>query len=633
MPVDLAAKIFGARAAITSMSIAPDAKHIAYIGGAAGQTTVLVVGDTATGDLKVVNYTDGKPLNLVDCDWSAADRLVCQSYGLDIVYGHRVSYTRLVGLDLDGKNQKPLAAPLPLGSEGINQYDGQVIDWLGHKDGKALIARNHVAAPSTGSMRGSGAEGIAVDLVDTRTNAGHSVDRARKNADTYITDGRGNIRIMGIMRTDASGVQLTGDEVYEYRSRPDGPWQPFSMVDEAGKGTVPLAVDPVLNVAYATKDHDGRKALYRIALDGSMKEELVLANPRVDVDSVETINDRVIGASYVDERKKITYFDPEYEKLAVSLGRALPKSPLIDFESATPDEKNLLIRASSDTDEGRFYLYNKDSHALQQLMAVRPAAEGHAMATVRAISYKSFDGTDIPAYLTLPPGSPGKNLPALVMPHGGPAWRDVWGFDWIAQFFAARGYAVIQPEFRGSTGYGESWFLNNGFKSWKTAIGDVNAAGRWLAEQGIADPSRLGIFGWSYGGYAALQSAATEPSLYKAVVAIAPVTDLSLMKAQALAYTSAKETAAFIGDGPQLAEGSPARRAAAIAVPVLLAHGDLDVNVNVAQSERMQSALQSAGRQSELLKFQGLDHQLEDNEARTTLLLKIGQLLDRTIGQ
>lgn len=153
-----------------------------------------------------------------------------------------------------------------------------------------------------------------------------------------------------------------------------------------------------------------------------------------------------------------------------------------------------------------------------------------------------------------------------------------------------------------------------------------------MTKVGIADPKRIAIVGWSYGGYAALQSAATEPSLYKAVVAIAPVTDLNLLKTQAQEYTEYKETAAFIGDGPNLVDGSPAHRAAAIQVPVLLAHGDLDVNVGIAQSERMQAALHSAGKQTEFLRFGGLDHQLEDNEARATLLLKMGQLLDRTIG-
>jgi len=218
------------------------------------------------------------------------------------------------------------------------------------------------------------------------------------------------------------------------------------------------------------------------------------------------------------------------------------------------------------------------------------------------------------------------------MPHGGPSSRDEWGFDWLAQFLAARGYAVIQPNYRGSAGYGEAWLNENGFKGWRTSIGDVNAAARYLASSGIADANRIAIFGWSYGGYAALQSAETDPSLYKAVVAVAPVTDLQLTKDESRYFTSMKEVTNFIGSGPHVTEGSPANGAQRINAPVLLAHGDRDINVGVQQSDRMQAALKRSGKEVEYLRFKGLDHQLADSNARSTLLLKVGQLLDRTIG-
>jgi dipeptidyl aminopeptidase/acylaminoacyl peptidase len=219
------------------------------------------------------------------------------------------------------------------------------------------------------------------------------------------------------------------------------------------------------------------------------------------------------------------------------------------------------------------------------------------------------------------------------MPHGGPESRDVWGFDWLPQFLAARGYAVIQPEFRGSGGFGDIWLSQNGFQGWRTSIGDISASAKWLGAQGIADPNRIAILGWSYGGYAALQSAATEPSLYKAVIAIAPVTDLSLLKDQAESYTDADLVRREIGSGPHVQQGSPLRNAAAITAPVLLVHGKMDANVFYSQSQKMDSALRGAGKQSELLSFEGLDHQLEDSTARTQMLTRIGELLERTIGR
>ena len=154
-------------------------------------------------------------------------------------------------------------------------------------------------------------------------------------------------------------------------------------------------------------------------------------------------------------------------------------------------------------------------------MIDRPGLEDMKLAPMKAITYRAADGTMVPGYLTLPVDRPARGLPAIVLPHGGPGSRDVWGFDWLAHYFAAEGFAVLQPNFRGSTGYGDAWFQKNGFKSWETAIGDVNDAGRYLVSEGIADPARLGVFGWSYGGYAALQSVALDPDLFKAVTGCA----------------------------------------------------------------------------------------------------------------
>ncbi len=249
-------------------------------------------------------------------------------------------------------------------------------------------------------------------------------------------------------------------------------------------------------------------------------------------------------------------------------------------------------------------------------------------------SYKATDGTAIPAYLTLPPGvTSAKGLPAIVMPHGGPEARDEWGFDWMAQFYAQRGFAVLQPNFRGSAGYGEAWMQNeNGFKAWKVAIGDVSDAGRWLVSQGIADPNKLAVVGWSYGGYAALQVAATSPDVFKAVVAIAPVADLDLLRNDARHFTNFKMVSDFIGHGANVDEGSPTKQAGNIVAPVMLVHGTIDEQVDEKQSELMQNALQHAGRPPVFLKFDGLGHSLSDSAARIKLLSESDAFLRKSLG-
>jgi len=172
----------------------------------------------------------------------------------------------------------------------------------------------------------------------------------------------------------------------------------------------------------------------------------------------------------------------------------------------------------------------------------------------------------------------------------------------------------------------------NGFKDWRQAISDVSASGRYLVGQGIADPQRLAIVGWSYGGYAALQSAAVDPSLYKAAVAIAPVTDLSLLKAESEHFTNYELVKDFVGSGPEVIEGSPLRQVSRIKIPVLLFHGDMDRNVDIEQSAKMAAALRSAGDSVDFVRFKGLDHQLDDSNARIQMLSEIGEFLDSAIG-
>jgi dipeptidyl aminopeptidase/acylaminoacyl peptidase len=374
--------------------------------------------------------------------------------------------------------------------------------------------------------------------------------------------------------------------------------------------------------------------LFRIRLDGSGTRELVASHEQVDVDGLIRIGrrNRVVGASFATERRQVIYFDSELRALAERLHRALPNLPLINFVDASEDEQRLLILAGSDADPGRYYVYDKGTRQLNEVMLARPELENVPLATVRAVTYRAADGTQIPAYLTLPPGGTQRGLPAIVMPHGGPSARDEWGFDWLAQYFANRGYAVLQPNFRGSAGYGESWFQRNGFVSWRIAIGDVNDAGRWLVSEGIAAPSRLAIFGWSYGGYAALQSSVLDPELFRAIVAVAPVTDLNIARNEWAGFTNAANVRDYFGSGPHIREGSPLQNAERIRAPVLMFHGDLDRNVGIGQAREMDERLRAAGRRSELVTFRGLDHQLDDSRARADLLRRSDAFLRQALG-
>jgi dipeptidyl aminopeptidase/acylaminoacyl peptidase len=352
------------------------------------------------------------------------------------------------------------------------------------------------------------------------------------------------------------------------------------------------------------------------------------------VDDVVTVSHgtRIVGATFAEDRRRVVYFDREWERLHSDLSRAIPNLPLIDIVSSSADGQRMLIHAGSDNDPGRYFVFDRSSRNLAEIIPARPELEGVRLANVRAVTYPAADGTRIPAYLTLPPGREARGLPAVVLPHGGPSARDEWGFDWLAQFLAHQGYAVLQPNYRGSAGFGDAWLQQNGFRSWRTSIGDIAAGARWMASEGMADPARLAIVGWSYGGYAALQTGATEPDLFKAIVAIAPVVDLQQLRDDYRGYTSASLVERFLGTGPHLVEGSPLRNVRRISAPVLLFHGDRDLNVRVIHSRRMQGELREAGKQSDLVIFDGLEHDLADSAARTQMLTRIAGLLRERIG-
>jgi dipeptidyl aminopeptidase/acylaminoacyl peptidase len=627
------AAAFGTLEKAYSAALSADGKRLVFVGYGGGMSTIAVVVDLVNPSATQVARGDGKPANLTHCDWSAADRLVCSLWGLIKRDAVILPMRRTLAMDADGKNLVSLGQRNTSDQVGGRQFDGEIVDWLNGVDGAVLMSRTNVPEMSTGKLTARIQEGLSVDRIDTRTGKATTVERAASDAEEYISDGLGNVRIM---TTTAKGISgsLRGVDTHFYRAVNEKNWRELGKFDSVGNGSgmLPLAVDPIINAAYVLQPLHGRWALYRIALDGSLKSELVFASKEVDVDDVIRVGraGRVIGASYTTDRPRVEYFDPAYKAVHTMLAQALPKLPLISFLSASADEQILLVLASSDIDAGHWYVFDRTKKTLVEAITQRAGLKGKKLSPVKAITFPAADGTQIPGYLTLPPGvTDAKNLPAIVMPHGGPASRDEWGFDWLSQFFAQRGFAVLQPNFRGSAGYGDTWFMENGFKSWKTSIGDVCDAGRWLVAQGMADASKLAVVGWSYGGYAALQANVIDADLFKAVVAVAPVSDLALLKNEAAAYTNAELVAEYIGSGPHVKEGSPAQNAQAFKAPVLMFHGTMDLNVDIDQARRMDKELRSAGKSTELVVYKDLEHSLRDETARADMLRKSEAFLRR----
>lgn len=624
-PADLAVS-FGVRESIQSISLSPDGKGIAFVAPSGSAGTALFTVGLEGGEPKQVLATPDATQQLSSCGWVSDTRLVCQVTGTVKYEDYLLNVSRIVGVDRDGRNQKLLSEKTKDAQTRLNTFGGNIIDWLPGETDTLLVGRAFIPEARGNTRLEQKLDGYGVVRLDARTGAVTRSENPKRDAEEFISDGQGRVRIMGLRPAAGASGQMGETINYFYRTKTSDEWRPFSALKTGmtanQDGLNPYAVDPALDAAYAMRKVAGRLTLVRVALDGMLAETPVFAHPQVDVDGVITLGraKRVIGVTYVTDRRETVYFDPALKALALSLSKALPGKPLVRFAGASRDEQKLLIWAGSDVDPGRYYVFDRATKNLAEIMLARPELEGRTLATQTAITYPAADGTLIPAYLMLPPGGTGKNLPAIVLPHGGPSARDEWGFDWLSQYFAARGYAVLQPQFRGSDGYGDAWFRNQGFRKWAVAVGDVNDAGRWLVKQGIADPAKLGIVGWSYGGYAALQSGVLAPDLFKAVVAIAPVADLGLLAEQYRGYTNFALARDFIGEGPHLRDGSPARQAALLKAPVLLFHGDVDSNVRPVQSRVMRDALAKAGVKHELITYPGLDHYLDDSAVRADML-------------
>ncbi len=336
------------------------------------------------------------------------------------------------------------------------------------------------------------------------------------------------------------------------------------------------------------------------------KTEVVESDPLGKVDFggavFSEVNDALVETWYVDARVRNYFKDKAYGADYHWLEKQYPGKH-IGVASKTRDEQKWLVTAASDTEPGDTFLFDRKTKKITPQYKIWEKLPRASLAEMKPVSYKSSDGLEIPAYLTLPKGVPAKNLPALILPHGGPWGRDNWGYNPLAQFWANRGYAVLMPNFRGSTGYGRK-FLDAGNMQWGHKMQDDLTWGvKYLVSEGIADPKRVGIIGGSYGGYATLAGVTFTPDLYGAAVDIVgPSNLITLMESIPPYWEAARKVFAVrMGDvstkegKEMLASESPINSAGAIKTPLLVAQGANDPRVNRREAEQIVIALRDRG--------------------------------------
>jgi dipeptidyl aminopeptidase/acylaminoacyl peptidase len=373
------------------------------------------------------------------------------------------------------------------------------------------------------------------------------------------------------------------------------------------------------------------------------RTELVESDPlnRVDFDEAvfSEASDELAVTAYEDDRLRRYYRDAGFGADHEWLQKQFPGME-VGASSRSLDEQVWLVTVFSDTEPGETYLFDRRTHRLTFQFKLRENLPRAALCEMKPVRYRSSDGLEIPAYLTLPAGTSSTGLPALVIPHGGPWGRDSWGYNTLAQYLANRGYAVLMPNFRGSTGYGKK-FLDAGNKEWGRKMqDDVTWGAKYLVAQGIADPKRIGILGGSYGGYAALAGLAFTPDVYAAGVDICGPSNLITLLNAIPPYWEAARKIFYerMGD-PTTAEGralltdrSPLTFADRIRTPLLVAQGANDPRVNRSEAERIVIALRDRGCPVEYIMAPDEGHGFQRPINNLALFMEAERFLTKYLG-
>ena len=435
----------------------------------------------------------------------------------------------------------------------------------------------------------------SVKRVDLSTGLATLVEKARSNVWDWYADDRGNVR---------AGIAYEGRRwTMWYRTVPGEPLQKvkgkFAKDDDSAVDKVIFG--PSSSGWILTNQRTGRFALYKYDFGSGAIGETVFEHPEVDVDEVtyDPLTGKISAVSFRDDRARTVWLDPDRKGLQAKIDRALPGT-VNEVLNWSSDSKRYLIWSGGASDPGRYFLLDRTTSKMHPVVDPYHRIDPELLAPVNAVRYQARDGLTIRAYLTLPRGRNAKGLPLIVLPHGGPFVRDEWTYDPLVQFLANRGYAVLQPQFRGSTGYGRDFVARGYGQIGKKMQDDLDDGVDWLVNSGQVHPRRVCIVGMSYGGYAALWGAVRNPERYRCAASWAGVSDLrAQLRFDRKLFSAPRYYRQWRtqvgGEGKiDLAAVSPLSYADSLKVPVLIGHGEKDETVPVRQSRAMAQALTKA---------------------------------------
>jgi dipeptidyl aminopeptidase/acylaminoacyl peptidase len=547
--------------------------------------------------------------------WVNNDHLIVGLHALlPVASGDRWTITRLISVNRKtGKVSKIL-----WDSGGQNASD---VIWVAH-DGSP-----NILVSAQNSIYLDEEFWPAVHRVNVETGSKSVVIRGKPTVMDWFADGSGNVRAGSSYNDDSRKFRLL------YRGEGGGLFRTVDAADSRKQETLTspfLFIPGTDNALIVQENDDGSSTVNEIDLKTQQDLRTVYAAPPgSEIDRVFTSVDEktLLGVSYSGNQSGVSWIDPALNEVQAAIDKSVP-GKLAQIVSMSADRTRLLVLIDRPDSPGALYFFDLANAKLVRIAFINEALGTRPLNPVKMIRYKARDGLEIEAVLTLPRDRQAKNLPVIMLPHGGPWGQDTLTYDYWAQFLASRGYAVIQPNFRGSIGYGSA-FVRKGEGQMGLAMQDDITDGlAWAVKEGIADPKRACIVGASYGGYAAMWGVAKDPELYRCAVSIAGVANLRReVNDFGNSYMGGKYRDDWKRMSPDFAAVSPFNAVNRIKAPLLLIHGKKDIIVDFAQSNAMFGNMRGAGKDVELVMLPEADHQFSRQSDRVSLLTALENFL------
>jgi dipeptidyl aminopeptidase/acylaminoacyl peptidase len=628
---------FGRKPAMVTVDINPAGTRLAWIEDD-GKAARVVIHEIATDKtLRVVN-TEPKT-KLWTVKWANDDTILIKESSTHSTNLDRLStaeWTRWFAVNASGGSDRML-----LMREGAREWvSGATLlrahtakpqkvfmstwDWL------ATRYREETGSRLTGGRKDDGWVYNAYE-VDLQSGKGRMIESGTQYTTDWLIDDTGELAARSDYNPKYDRFNIFVKDGAAWRSI-------YEVTNCESQNLISFTADKKSLLSLGRACGDERNKLWSMPLDGSPMKAL-LEDPALDVEGVylDPIGNALLGVSLGGPGQPSRWLDPQTEKRVNGLHKSFG-ARWVSLAGHSANGQRVIALVEDETHPPIYYLVDYDAKKADIVNEAYPLLTDVRLGAVRDFSYVARDQYPLIAYLTLPPDAAEKNLPLVVMPHGGPEARDEPGFDWLAQFLASRGYAVLQPQFRGSTGFGQA-HINAGRRQWGLRMqDDVTDGVRALIATGLADPGRVCIVGWSYGGYAALAGAAFTPDLYACAVSIGGISDLPALIGYATKSHGGRESDVFrdvrlqIGEptDPQVIAMSPARSAQTVRAPILLIHGVDDTVVPISQSKGMALALHAAGKPYEFVELQGEDHwMMTSSSSRIRTLTELERFLGK----